>query len=41
MEPCVEIVNIVATIKLNPMPDPKEILEKIPGSRPVKRFREQ
>ena len=39
MEPRVEIVNIVATIKLDPMPDPKEILEEIPGSRPVKRFR--
>ncbi len=39
MEPRVEIVNIVATIKLDPMPDPNEILEKIPGSKPVKRFR--
>jgi len=39
VEPRVEIVNIVATIKLDPMPDPKEILEEIPGSRPVKRFR--
>lgn len=37
--PRVEIVNIVATIKLEPMPDPNEILEKIPGSKPVKRFR--
>jgi len=39
MKPKIEIVNIVATIKLEPMPDPKEILEKIPGSKPVKRFR--
>ena len=39
MEPHVEIVNIVAAIKLEPMPDPNEILEKIPGSKPVKRFR--
>ena len=39
MEPRVEIVNIVTTIKLKPIPDPKEILEKIPGSKPVKRFR--
>ncbi len=39
MEPRVEIVNIVATIKLEPMPDPGEVLGKIPGSRPVKRFR--
>ena len=39
MMPRVEIVNIVATIKLDPMPDPNEILEKIPGSKPVKRFR--
>jgi len=39
MKPQIEIVNIVATIKLEPMPDPKEILEKIPGSRSIKRFR--
>ncbi len=39
MMPRVEIVNIVATVKLEPMPDPGEVLEKIPGSKPVKRFR--
>ncbi len=39
MEPRIEIVNIVKTIKLEPMPDPNEILEKIPGAKPVKRFR--
>jgi len=39
MEPRIEIVNIVATLKLDPMPDPSEILEKIPGTRPLRRFR--
>ncbi|NPA98978.1 MAG: hypothetical protein GXO43_06320 [Crenarchaeota archaeon] len=39
MKPKIEIVNIVATLQLDPMPDPREILEKIPGSRPIKRFR--
>ena len=32
------MVNIVATVKLDPMPNPKEILEMIPSNRPVKRF---
>lgn len=39
MEPRVEIVNIVATVKLEPMPEPNRILERIPGARPLRRFR--
>ncbi len=39
MEPKIEIVNIVATLKLNPMPSPSKVLERIPGTRPLKRFR--
>lgn len=38
-EPRIEIVNIVATMKLEPMPNPGEILERIPGAKPLKKFR--
>ena len=39
MEPKIEIVNIVATLKLDSMPDPSEMLKKIPEARPLRRFR--
>lgn len=39
MEPRVEIVNIVATVKLEPMPEPNRMLDRIPGARPLKRFK--
>jgi len=38
MEPKIEIVNIVATLKLDPMPKPDKILERIPRAKSIRRF---